>query len=303
MKLFNRYTRDHGRPDLIHAHAGLYAGYFAARVKHSLQLPYVLTEHSSFYAQERLRRILYSLEIRRAYRHADAITVVSPALGYELSRLLPNLMSKWTWIPNVLDERFIREASERRLTNTFAFLNVAVMTEIKGQELVIRSFAKAFRGQHNVTLRFGGDGPIRPELERLARVLGVERQVTFLGMLDRATVVKEMQRADAFVLGSYYETFSVVLTESIACGTPIIATACGGPECIVDHSNGILVPPGSASRMAEAMMYMRNNISKYDSSAIRSACIATFGPEAIASQYSALYHSILPLKSGAGVVA
>ena len=73
-----------------------------------------------------------------------------------------------------------------------------------------------------------------------------------------------MQAADAFVLSSAYETFGVVLIEALACGKPVVSTACGGPDYIVTEENGLLVPVGDTQALGAALEQMIRTIDRYD---------------------------------------
>jgi glycosyltransferase involved in cell wall biosynthesis len=117
--------------------------------------------------------------------------------------------------------------------------------------------------------------------------------VTFLGTLDRGSVVKEMQSADAFVLSSRHETFGVVLIEALACGLPVIATTCGGPECIVEPDDGLLVPPNDASALAGAMERMMVQRSLYSAVKLRERCLTRFGGKAVTTQIADVYAKVL----------
>ncbi|MCC8984481.1 glycosyltransferase [Bradyrhizobium acaciae] len=94
-----------------------------------------------------------------------------------------------------------------------------------------------------VPLRIVGEGPERVALE--ARAPG---NVTFLGALSRAEVLREMANARALVLPSlWYEGFPMVVVEAFARGTPVIASEIGGlAEVVTAGKTGVLVPPGNA---------------------------------------------------------
>jgi len=292
--LFTRYVADWGFPDLVHAHVVHYAGTLAAEIKERYEIPYVITEHSSAYARGLLRRWQLSL-VHDALAGAEARLVVSPELGNLLQKQFASAAMPWSWVPNVVGDGFRLATSRvcKPSQESFRFLNVALMTVQKGQADLLRAFAAEFQGDPTVQLRIGGDGPMRAELQKLALDLDISRQVTFLGMLDREQVIAEMQRADAFVLASHYETFGVVLIEALACGTPIIATACGGPECIVHPSNGILVQPGDVTALGAAMAQMRETSCSYVPEVLHSECIAQFGEQAVTAQLNRIYQSCM----------
>ena len=233
--------------------------------------------------------------LEEAFRGAAARLVVSPELGRVLESYFGDSARPWIWVPNIVDSRFApgEESGEGQTeTRPFRFLNVALLTEKKGHQDLLRAFASQFKGGHQAELRIGGDGPIRGSLARLASELGIASQVTFLGMLSRERVLEEMQQSDVFVLSSHYETFGVVLIEALACGKPVIATACGGPESIVHSGNGLLVPPRDPAALGSALVQMQTNRATYDATSIRANCLARFGSEAVSAQLSKVYMSV-----------
>jgi glycosyltransferase involved in cell wall biosynthesis len=177
--------------------------------------------------------------------------------------------------------------------NRFRFLSVGFLVEGKNHAGLLRAFAAQFRGGSDVELRIGGDGPLRASLEKLASQLGVVDQVTFLGRLTRPEVLRQMQVCDGFVLPSDYETFSVVLIEALACGTPVVATACGGPEHIMREQDGILVPPRDPIALGQAMREMVRTLHSYDSEGMRRSCIERFGRDALVERLNRVYHEVL----------
>lgn len=88
----------------------------------------------------------------------------------------------------------------------------------------------------------------------IARTQGVEKQVRYLGEVPDEALPVLYRNAACFVLSSDEEGFGLVLTEAMASGTPVVSTACGGPEDIVtDGEDGFLVPVGDADALARAM--------------------------------------------------
>jgi glycosyltransferase involved in cell wall biosynthesis len=97
-----------------------------------------------------------------------------------------------------------------------------------------------------------GDGPEREGLEALARELGLEGRVRFLGR--REDVPQLLAAADVFALPSLYEGSSLAVLEAMAAGIPVVSSAIGGTdELIEDGRSGLLVPPGEAEALAAAL--------------------------------------------------
>jgi glycosyltransferase involved in cell wall biosynthesis len=99
-----------------------------------------------------------------------------------------------------------------------------------------------------------GDGPDRERLERHAQGAGLNGRVRFVGSLPRDEVLDALAGAEASVLSSDWENFPHAVVESLAVGTPLVATAVGGVgEIVVDGVNGLLVPPGSSEAFGRAL--------------------------------------------------
>jgi D-inositol-3-phosphate glycosyltransferase len=93
--------------------------------------------------------------------------------------------------------------------------------------------------QHNQALRLliiGGDGHNKPdsqEIQRLANEMGVQNAVTFAGSVKQEDLPPYYSAADVLVVPSYHESFGLVALESLACGTPVVATKVGAMGLIV----------------------------------------------------------------------
>lgn len=294
--LYRQYVTEYGAPDVLHAHNALYAGSLAAALKRPEGIPSVLTEHSSAYLREGRHRAWQGGIARRAVYAADAHVGVSPALCRALTLEYPMREGRWEWIPNVLSPIFEDQDDEIPAPGgeeTFRFLAVGSLKQVKDHRRLISAFAQAFGGDAGVSLRIGGEGPLRSELEEQIQRLGVSEQVRLLGGLSRERVLSEMRSCDAFVLSSSTETFGVVLIEALSCGRPVVATACGGPEEIVDEADGLLVHAPGVESLADGLRSLKSTIRAYDAKGIRERCLRRFGGAAVAERLRAVYERVL----------
>lgn len=285
LRLFARYVAAHGRPDLVEVHGALNAGVAGWAIRRRWGIPYVLTEHSTSFAQGRLRWWERYI-VRRIIADAQHCLAVSPQLAALLTEQFPG--SRWQYLPNPLGETFVKNtvAPRQDTSGAFRFVCVARLSPEKGHTRLIEAFASAFADDPAVHLRLIGDGPMRSELKWLCAARAVGGQVEFLGVLSSEQVRDQLSAGDAFVLPSDVETFGVAVIEALACGCPVIVTASGGPEHLVDDASGIVIPPRDSERLREALIRIRQRAGHYDRTAIRAAALKLCSPEAFARRFA-----------------
>lgn len=289
-KLFLEYVCKHGMPDIIHVHSLISGGFLAEKIKTKHHIPYVVTEHSSSFARD-----LVSQEQIKELAPVVNASSANLAVSNEFKELLTDIFKGggWSYLPNIVSKNFIINRIVSKEDQFFNFINVCYLTKNKNLDLLIKAFAKAFKGHRSVKLKIGGDGEEKASLVELVRVLNIEDQVVFLGQLTREQVKEEVSSADAFVLSSKYETFGVVLIEALALGKPVIATKCGGPESIVTPEVGYLIENNSEEALSKAMLELIANKYKFNPENIRAYCLDNFSEKAVVAKLGKVYESVL----------
>ncbi len=132
----------------------------------------------------------------------------------------------------------------------------------------------------------GGDGEQTPESGRLldlARERGIQDRVTFAGRIEQENLPLHYNAADLLVVPSYYESFGLVALESLACGTPVVATPVGAMKSLLrEGENGRIVHDVTARSLAEAIEAFIKEGPTFSAAAIR-ASILEFGWSKVAS--------------------
>lgn len=289
-KIYSILGSNGKKPDLIHAHAALWGGWAAAKMAKKHQIPFIITEHSSAF----LRGLIKDHQkpyIKETYDTAEKVIVVGPGLQKELKNYTAE--EKIELIPNIVDTSKFKPSKMAENNDKFRFFSLAFLNKNKGFDVLLRAFEQAFKGNEKVELVIGGDGAERSALEQLTRDLGLEKQVTFSGELSREKAAAEMQRCNAFVLASRFETFGIVYIEALACGKPIIATRCGGPDMIVNEQNGLLVDVDDIGALSESMKTMLKNYSAYSPEAIAQDCQNRFSKQPVIKKIINAYQQAL----------
>ena len=289
LRLFSIYLKSEGMPDIIHAHSIFYAGTLSIKVLKKYNVPIILTEHNSAFLMGRLNTMQKKI-VKSCLHRFSRVIAVGPTLASKLNEYEPKIDIQL--IGNMVDHEFFIPSSNPLPQNPFIFIAIAFLTKIKNFSLLIRAFARAFKGRE-VFLKIGGDGEERDRLEMLSSKLGVAGQIEFLGALSRTQVRDSIQKSHALVSSSDVETFGVTLIEALACGKPVVATKSGGPEMFVNKENGVLVPACDVEALADAMTSMRHNYDFYNPSVIRNNCIKEFSAPAIVSKLENVYAQAL----------
>ncbi len=139
-----------------------------------------------------------------------------------------------------------------------------------------------------------GDGPDRSECERLARELGLQKDVFFLGKQDGLADLLSV--ADVFLMPSQSESFGLSALEAMSCGIPVVSSSVGGlPELIVHNEVGFIAEIGDINRMAKYTVELLTNEKKYNSFSrnARERALNNFDKKLIIPQYINYYEKIL----------
>jgi glycosyltransferase involved in cell wall biosynthesis len=135
------------------------------------------------------------------------------------------------------------------------FVYIGRLKRYKGVEHFIRALAIARRTRPELSADIAGSGDDRPRLEGLARTLGQEEAVRFLGFVEEETKLSLLRRAMANVFPSPKEGWGITVMEAAACGTPSLASDSPGlRDSVRDGTTGLLVPHGDDSALAAAML-------------------------------------------------
>lgn len=276
------------RPDIVHAHA-VDVGFAVAPIARSHGIPTVLTCHGVWFPVSGPRSPRGRLELLLIRRgRYGAITSVDRA---SVEALRSAGFPRAKEVPNGVD---IAEFAGPRPADEgpFRFLFAGRHELQKGIDVLLRAAVRVRDGIGDVfTVDVVGEGSLTPKLQALARNLGAERVVRFLGALSRPDLVRAFQSADAFVLPSRFEGFPLAILEAWAAGLPVIATAVGGVPDVCTPESSIVVPPDDPEALARAMIELYRDADRRDALARAGYLVAKerFAWVAIARAYQAIY--------------
>jgi glycosyltransferase involved in cell wall biosynthesis len=226
---------------------------------------------------------------KRAFERARFVCPVSRDLARHVQAVAPRATVEP--VPNPVDADVFAPGASLAQANDPRLITVGSLVDVKGHRHLLEAIALLVRDGSRPTLDVVGDGPLRADLEAQARELGIDELVRFAGRKDKPDVAAALRSADLFVLPSLWENLPCALLEALSTGLPVVATRVGGVPEVLDEGDGILVEPGSAEALADALTRMAADHLRYDGRRLRAKAVAGFGYDAIAQRWAGLYAS------------
>ena len=242
------------KPDVVHSHM-YHANIFICIVSIFLNIPYlVITAHNT-----RVGGTLKALLYRLFDRFADVSTNVSceAVSSYENSFAVKK--SRMVTVHNGIDVNEFKFSKLSRCEirkelglseNTKFLLTVGSLTEQKDHFNLFAALKEIDCKSKCIRLFLVGEGPLKAHLQVLAKDMGLEEYVKFLGI--RRDVPCLMSASDVFVLSSAWEGFPLVVGEAMSCERVVVATDCGGVREFLG-ADGFLVPPKQPKDLADEL--------------------------------------------------
>ena len=155
-----------------------------------------------------------------------------------------------------VDPRAFAPPERRRQSGPLRVLSVGRLVPGKGHAVLLEALDRLRQQGIGTRTTLVGDGPERESLELLAAELGLD--VRFAGAVGRDELAAFYAAADAFCLPTFAEGLGVVLLEAMASGLPVVSTqVMGVPEAVEDGETGLLVSPGRADLLADALARLK----------------------------------------------
>jgi len=290
------------RADVVHVHSNGLLPEMAALLATRAAKPVVLTLYGTEIWHYRPRRFGPDL-FTRAYHGAAAVTFYSERLrayaqdlglvrrGMEV--VYPPVSRSFSWHS---EAQQAEARVELGFTNRHVLVNVKRLHPLAGQRTLIEAMNEVVRVHPDTRLVICGTGPLLGELQAAARSAGVERHVTFAGLVDNPLVARYAAAADLFVLPSLLEALPTVAVEALASGTPVLSTDNPGGLELNDlfGPDVAIVPREQPMALAAAIVHFLRHKHR-TLPGTRQTIERTFRPEAAAGQFRDIY---LRVRSG-----
>ena len=291
---FNLLYDSWGLPDIIQASVFTRTALVAAFLKWKYKIPYAVIEHWTRYFREKTFRNLIhrQLSIVAAAR-ADAVMPVTKHLQKCMEQHgMKN--ANYHIINNVVDDLFFQKLakpSEKKIR----ILNVTCFDDAQKNLSGLLNVIQALRiKRQDFELMLVGEGVDSYHIKELSQEKGLgDDLVLFTGMLTGEELVKTFQQSHFTVLFSNYENIPVVISESFACGLPVISTNVGGIAEHIDKSNGLLIEKGNEMALFEALDYMLDHYKDYNPEQLKEMAYNKYSYSSVGKELVDIYKNIV----------
>ena len=283
--------------DLIHAHFTYPDGVVAAWLGRRYGVPVVITEQAPWWSwmeEYPFVRRQATWAVKESVFHIAISKAVKDSILYFAGET-----DKLRVIPDGVDGSVFTLSENGRRPSSNQILFVGNIRPVKGVDILIKSIRLLVDRGRNVKLIIVGEGyyqSYRREYDRMQQMLydlNLEGCVEFIGKKPLADLVRYIQESVLLVLPSRAESLGMVLVEALACGTPVVATRCGGPEDIVNEDVGILVPPEDPEALARGIELVLDRRDHYDPAKLRQYALEKFGLDSVGGRIRQLYEEAL----------
>jgi glycosyltransferase involved in cell wall biosynthesis len=291
ISLFHKLYRKNNKPNIIHAH--IYdAGVPAVILGRLHKISVIITEHWSGFSRRKPGKFKQRMA-RFSLNRASIILPVSENLIEHIQyygirnefRVIPNAVNTKIFFPSLVDPS--KSEPQKKI------LTVASLTPIKGIPHLLDALFQIKQRRQDFQLDIIGNGPNRSDYEAMVADLGLNKLVMFHGFQSKGKVAEFMRRCDFFVLPSLWETFGVVLVESMASGKPVIATDVGAVSEVVNEYTGLLINPGDKKALEKGIEHMLDNYKNYQPKEIANYARKRFSCNVVGSKLDEVYRERL----------
>ncbi len=256
--------------DIIHGNVILSKGLQFVWAKKHFNKPLVITEHASYFSKQKSKTWKWreKLILKSVIKNSTVFTAVSDFLKNEILHSFPDL--KIEILPNLIDDS-IFTLKEKPQNSRIKFIHVSTLDErYKNISGIIEACnLLKNQGEVNFELEIISDENY-DSIQKKVINQSLENLITFSGPLQTNEIAFKMQDSDALILFSNYETFSCVIAEAWATGTPVISTNVGIAAQMNDHL-GIQVSKNDVASLVNAMKQFIDQKVTFDQSKLKEA--------------------------------
>lgn len=290
---YAQYAKEIGQPDLTHVHINGRSALLALSLKRRSKIPFLISEHWSGYTSESgaFKGILRKWAYRYIAKQSKSITCVSNYLKEAMQS--HQIKGNYHLIPNVVNTTLFHPIPKKERTRQ-RIVHISNLSKTpKNIHLIVEALHQVGLSRTDFEVDLIGTG--LDELEMLSQLNEscIKDRYLFHGEIPLPEVANILAQADFLLLYSQYETQSVVIIESFACGIPVLTSKVGGIPEYMNEDRGILLPPNSVAALTKGIQQMLDKKVTFNAEKMVDYAQKEFSEAQITAKFMKLYKQIL----------
>lgn len=293
--LFKMAAERWGKPDILHAHVSLPAGYVAALLGHKNSIPVIVQEHYTGFESDARFWWRKGCFVREMGRNIQGFYAVSPGYARRIERT--GLLNVTGVLPNPIDTYLFTPTQFQKENDVYQIVTAGNMNQRKGADLLFQALHQLMP-ELNWQLTLFGDISQRDAYSRWLDDPQFSSRLSLPGKVLQEELRKTYSQSDLYVVSSRIETANVSMLQAMACGVPVVTTSCGAPETLIDESVGVAVKPNDPQAFAEGILEVARNAQRYDRKALRRFVVERYSKPVVANMVVNAYEKAIAIAHG-----
>lgn len=259
-----------------------------------LERPYILTEHYTSFKEanglmfDPFLSEQFVCEVAQNAKKRIAVSNFAAIMFGDYFKI------NFETIYNIISREFFVNSEFGAKNLNFTILSIGALTERKGVIDLLMAFKSIHEIHQNIRLVIIGEGPLYSVMKSYVLDNNLNSSVTLKKWKNKTELIRELDKSHVLVSASELETFGLTIAEALLRGIPIISTKSGGPQELVNESNGILIELNQkVKRLEEALLKMILNYDNFNSENIKEDALKKFHSDEICNSYVRIYDEIV----------
>lgn len=248
--MFNIAVEKYGKPDVIHAHVSMPAGYGASIIGQKYNIPVVVTEHYSGFFSDNKYPWRLGFLYKQMRNRIDGFYAVSP--GFKDKIYKRTGLTVTDCLPNPINIDLFKINNTESKQDVVRLVSTGDIGITKGTDILLEAVNKLPEDVNWELLIIGKNNPF-PAIDDLKKLPIIKRRVTFIERVSQEELCSIYNNSDIYIVSSRIETANVSMLEAMACGCFVVSNSIGAPETLLDNSVSEIFD-NTADRLAEALL-------------------------------------------------
>lgn len=285
------------KPDIIHAHCAIPAGFAVNLFGKLYGIPVVITEHNPI-EHFALDKRLVKAQVEYAYSNSKANVCVSIDSMNKMKSNFGNcdfrVIYNGIYSPDVIGKDGVNYRIDGKIN--CCIVAAFYSKDIKGYQYLIPAVAELKKQGMPIVLHIVGGGDYFDYYVNMAKELDVQDCVIFYGNCEKKKVYSLVSQMDFNISASIYECSGVSVEEALLLGRPMLVTRSGGANSLVNDKVAVVVDRGSTEALVDGIRKMVEILPHFDENEIYNYAFENFEIDQVSQKYMELYNGILENK-------